>query len=198
MSAWADAFPEYGKHGPYHSHLPRANRGLKGWARMDPPSSRLPLNWDTVAGICCLVREKYGEGTALMIAVAFDTYARPYELIGALWEDVTPPQPGFPLFALTLCPRRRGRPTKTGIYHDTVLIGEGIGGAHTLRPEILEAFAKFYRSRAHLHHPKDPLFGVSYATLLAAWAYGGDRLALQKGEAPPLRGSARGGISGRC
>jgi len=194
MAAWSDAFPEYGKNGPYFNMLPRVRRGLAGWAKFDPPSSRVPLGWTITAGITVVVRVLFGLPPAMMIAVIFDVYLRPHEAIGALLCDVTLPLAGLITAALTICPRWRGRATKVGDFDDTVLIGEGIGDSPSRRGDILRIFIQFVEGRRKVLGPNASLFGVSYATLLRCWKVAGAALGIPADEAVPYA-SRHGGAS---
>lgn len=183
LAAFCDAFIEYGKNGPLHSRLPRARRALVTWRKVDPPTSRLPLGWMIVSALCVIARLVFGEHEALCMAGQFDTYSRPQAWLALVWEDVTLPQPGLETIGMTLNPRYRGKPSKTGAFDDTALIGEGIRGRPSKRVSIYNAMLRFILK--HCGRERESVWGFAYPHYLHVWKRGGAIFGLEDGLATP-------------
>jgi len=108
-------------------NLPRALGAVKGWRRLAPSASRLPLPWP----VCCLMstwmmRQGHvaeARRTVLMFAV----YCRPSEALRLRVGDVVPPQPSLggisgTRWSLVLNPIERGSSSKTGEYDESIVL----------------------------------------------------------------------------
>ena len=89
VSAWKHFFPEYARDNG--RKLPRTARALKGWARSDPPRSRVPLPLEWAMGLIDLMLKDKQPQAALLMALVFDLYCRPCEAIELRKEDIVPP-----------------------------------------------------------------------------------------------------------
>ncbi|CAK0790921.1 unnamed protein product, partial [Prorocentrum cordatum] len=139
--------------------FPRAARAAKGWARLVPPRSRLPLPWP----IACLMIDwmlDAGETTAAAAtAVCFALYLRPAELLSLTREQVIPPAEGAPpgrtflnFWSVVLHPMECAQPSKTGVYDEGLLLDSP---EFTWLPPLLQAL----RARAA---PGGRVFDMSY------------------------------------
>ncbi|CAK0804177.1 unnamed protein product, partial [Prorocentrum cordatum] len=139
--------------------FPRAARAAKGWARLVPPRSRLPLPWP----IACLMIDwmlDAGETTAAAAtAVCFALYLRPAELLSLTREQVIPPAEGAPpgrtflnFWSVVLRPMECAQPSKTGVYDEGLLLDSP---EFTWLPPLLQAL----RARAA---PGGLVFDMSY------------------------------------
>lgn len=104
--------------------LPRAEKAIKGWRRLCPPNSRLPIPRSVVAGIVNeLVRmghHRLGVGVWLSICC----YLRPGELLSLEMKQIVGPAPGggsgSQMWSVLLHPREDLAPSKTGSFDDSV------------------------------------------------------------------------------
>lgn len=105
--------------------LPRVLTALKGWDRLCPPGSRLPLPRGAVALICNGIIRRGHRRIAIGAWMSMEGYLRPGEGVGAWVSDLCPPihgaGPGASHWSLLLHPIERATPSKTGSYDDTVL-----------------------------------------------------------------------------
>ena len=76
---------------PRQMLLPRARQSLQGWRKLDPPKSRLPLPWETVALMIQYAMKNNHIQEALMMAMCFVLYLRPGEVCRLRNKDLVPP-----------------------------------------------------------------------------------------------------------
>jgi hypothetical protein len=88
----------------------------------------------------------------------YDCYLRPYELLGLRARDVIAPSEVLAHWCIRVCPREELRPSKTGIFDDTVILDS----KH--RPAALFMLLLLLRSK--VFEPGDLLFEFSHESLL--------------------------------
>ncbi|CAK0843088.1 unnamed protein product [Prorocentrum cordatum] len=137
--------------------LPRAARAAKGWARLAPARSRLPLPWPVV---CLVIETMCGRGLvafAWITAVAFALYLRPREAVDLVQSQLIPP--GFTAATsvhsrcVVLHMFERLTPSKTGVFDEGLLIDSACS------PWMPGLVAELHRRTTAGHR----LFPVSYA-----------------------------------
>jgi integrase len=106
--------------------MPRVSRALQAWGRLRPAHGRIPPAYPIICGIvCCLVRLGRSD-MAVAALVALSGYLRPGELLGLRCRDVVAPMPmfggGYSHWSLLLGPIDMRKPTKTGVYDDSVIL----------------------------------------------------------------------------
>ena len=106
--------------------LPRAARAAKGWSRLAPARSRLPLPWPVV---CLIVEEMCNRGLvvyAWLTALTFALYLRPREALDLVQSQLIPP--GFTtatrmhVWCVVLHMFERQTPSKTGVFDESLLV----------------------------------------------------------------------------
>jgi len=106
--------------------LAACRQALRGWRRLDPPLSRLPLPWPVVAMIANMLMVMGCYECALICLLCFFTYFRPSEPFKLMSEHVVPPillaGAGHQHWALTLHPYELHRPSKTQEYDESILL----------------------------------------------------------------------------
>eukprot|EP00974_Lingulodinium_polyedra_P049928 4803186-Lingulodinium_polyedra.AAC.1 len=58
----------------------RAQRALKGWARLEPPLSKWPLPWPVAAALIVLATLRNEWLLSMAILIGFQAYLRPSKL----------------------------------------------------------------------------------------------------------------------
>lgn len=139
--------------------LPRARKCLKGWKKLAPPGSRLPLPRAVIALIIhdLVRRDKWRVGVGCMAAT--ECYLRPGELVHVQMRDWVPPSrlqvAGLKQWSLLLHPLERQVASKVGSYDDTVLLD---------KPHHLPLTVALGLLKSRLQ-PTDTLIGISGAEL---------------------------------
>eukprot|EP00435_Cladocopium_sp_Y103_P076203 s26_g81.t1 len=104
--------------------LPRSRRALKGWRKVMPAQSRLPLPRVMMYGMSMMMIHQGEVQMAMMTMVAFDLYLRPGEALSLLGRNVIAPvaMAGSQFKTITVVVRdfESGQPDKVGTY-DTSL-----------------------------------------------------------------------------
>ncbi|CAJ1460170.1 unnamed protein product [Effrenium voratum] len=122
---------------PNTSLLPRVRQSLKGWRKVAPQRSRLPVPWEVT---CLLVEEALAQrlcSIAIHLLLMFTLYLRPSEALRIRVCDVLRPVMGrgavFQQWGFVLHPEEIGIPSKTQGYDETILLDldyhQGIGAA---------------------------------------------------------------------
>ncbi|CAK0814984.1 unnamed protein product, partial [Prorocentrum cordatum] len=103
--------------------LPRFSRALKGWRRLVPPRSRLPLPWEVACAVANKLAANQDLHAARLIIVMFVFYLRPVELMSLTGRQVVPPvrAAGHDAWSLVLFPMEEETPSKTGAFNESVL-----------------------------------------------------------------------------
>ena len=109
--------------------FPRARRALRGWRVIVPDRARDPIPWESVLLIVEALLDDSDDMApfaACALMIQFDCYFRPGECLRISKAGVFPPRGNSRLYkdwAITAAPITAGRPSKTGIYDDTVTVG---------------------------------------------------------------------------
>lgn len=117
--------------------LPRVRQSLKGWRKICPPRSRLPIPWEVT---CLLVTQAIHEGCldlALHMLVMFSLYLRPSEALRLRNKDIVAPVKrkgsAYLWWSFVLHPFECGVPSKTLEFDETLVLDlpyhKGIGQA---------------------------------------------------------------------
>eukprot|EP00973_Karenia_brevis_P074648 10372947-Karenia_brevis.AAC.1 len=108
------------------STLPRSRRALKGFLKLGPNHSRLPLPYPVVCGLAMQILAMGHQIPALLIMIGFHMYLRPREMIHLKWKQWSRPMPrqlgGAVGWALTLHAAEDGIQSKVGDTDETVII----------------------------------------------------------------------------
>ncbi|CAE7731551.1 unnamed protein product [Symbiodinium sp. CCMP2592] len=121
MAGWMHCHPEFGRCGS--KRLPRAWRSLKGWRRLSPGQSRKAFPLAVWAAIACELVSRGFLRMAIFTMVALSSYARPSSLLACLvWQLVAPTPQVTKYWSLLLDVEEKGKPSKTGLYDNSVLL----------------------------------------------------------------------------
>ena len=158
LSAWLDAYPEY-----VAGDFPKFTRSLRAWRRLRPKRGRHPLPYAVLCALAAFVAGHTDGGAlgGISLVVLFDAYLRTYELLGLKIKDVLWPAGALQHLSLLVCPFEGKRPTKSGVYDDTVVMNS------VLRPEAERLLAAAVQLRMDQGAgPDDRLFPFSHEALL--------------------------------
>jgi len=111
---------------PAAQHLPRATRAVKGWRRLAPARSLLPLPWTLACLIASYMMSRGWIVDAARTILCFGLYLRPSEALRICNRDVTPPNvhggAHTRRWAITLHPREGETPSKTGQFDESLVV----------------------------------------------------------------------------
>jgi hypothetical protein len=137
--------------------LPKSTQALKGWRKLDPPRSRLPLAYEAVILILDRLLERGFNEEVMVTALAVHAYLRPSEAFRILARHLVPPTPTIGAWSLTLHPYEGGHPSKTEVFDEALLLGD-IGILKEVAAPLGELAA-----RRRLTSPLAPLFRITQA-----------------------------------
>ena len=105
--------------------LPESQQSLRGWRKLDPPKSPLPLPWEAV---CLMSKFMVGHNMvqeAMMMLLSFVGYLRPGELTEIRVQGFIPPvttcRGSLKHWSLVLHPLEQGVASKTEEYDETLI-----------------------------------------------------------------------------
>ena len=109
---------------PRFANVPRVIRALKGWSRLAPARSRLPLPWlMTMLVINSMMKLRF-HTSALATALCFALYLRPSEALSLRREQLIPPvrlaRRAEKKWSVVLHPFEGGRPSKTKAFDESL------------------------------------------------------------------------------
>ena len=114
--------------------LPRTTRALNAWRKLAPSFQGMPMPFVVLCAIVGFTLRRHlcsaaGRNLGLKWMVAFHTYMRPVEIDRLLsWQIVRPVHHSvaapYSMFGVLLHPTEAGRPGKTGMWDETVLIDD--------------------------------------------------------------------------
>ncbi|CAK9091403.1 Protease PrsW (Protease responsible for activating sigma-W) [Durusdinium trenchii] len=104
--------------------LPRFKRAMKGWRKLAPQQTRLPMMEFLKSCISGLMMDMGEREMSLFNETSFSTYARPGELLRLRPVDVVPRAPGHNFDVLILNPIERGETSKAGIFDETLILDD--------------------------------------------------------------------------
>eukprot|EP00438_Fugacium_kawagutii_P011539 Skav230147 [mRNA] locus=scaffold1301:267704:272380:+ [translate_table: standard] len=104
--------------------LPRSRKALKGWRKVMPSQSRLPIPMLLVFGICMLMCAKGKMEMALKVLTDFDLYLRPGEGMSLRARNVVPPVAAggrqYRLTHVVVKDFEGGQPDKVGVFDNSI------------------------------------------------------------------------------
>ena len=122
--------------------VPRFKRTLKGWRRLAPTQTRMPMLEFLKSAISGVMLRMGLRSMALYNEATFSTYSRPGEMLRVHAMDVVMPNQEFDqavIQVIVLGPLERGESSKTGVY-DEVLILDDKRASYL--PELLHDLAQ--------------------------------------------------------
>jgi len=105
-------------------HLPRFKRSLKGWRKLAPTQTRLPMIEFVKSSISAIMLYIHQPMMALFNELTFSTYARPGELTRALAIDVVKKNDQFSHDVIVLSPFERAEASKAGIFDEVLILDD--------------------------------------------------------------------------
>jgi len=169
--------------------LPRASRAAKGWRRLSPLWSRLPIPWEVAALMATRMLNRGRIESAFLTVLTFALYLRPSEALRLTVGSLVAPIKVGPLtrrfWCIVLHPRELDTPSKTGEFDETLVMDSAF--FRFLDP-ILQALA---RGRS----ADQPLVGVTYFEWVADFAEAGAACELDALGPPVLYQLRHGGTS---
>lgn len=109
--------------------LPRARRALAGYLKSQPPGVRDPLPWEGALLLTeWLLTPPFSESRVLAgcaLAVQFDMYMRPGEILDVVAEAVVRPAGPYKPWGIVVAPRDCGsrKPAKHAEFDDAIFVG---------------------------------------------------------------------------
>ena len=146
--------------------LPRFKRALKGWRRVAPTQTRLPMIEYVKSAISGLLIWRGRKDMALYNELTFSTYLWPGEALKLKAADFVS-QGGaleeYPHSILVLAPFERGESSKTGIFDEVVILDDG-------RVPWMERILKAHvKSRFDSHGEDTDLWNFNAKQFLLEW-----------------------------
>lgn len=164
----------------YKNKLPRSKRSLRGWRKMVPPQSRLPLPRLAMYGLAMQLMSMNKRTMAMMVVTSFDLYLRPGEAIDLKGRNIVPPikNAGRQYQWVTVVVRdiEGQQPDKTGVYDNSLAINN---------KETLWLGKELVRMSKGLSSPNDALFPVTMEDYRKNFIKAGQQLGL--GETHPYQ-----------
>eukprot|EP00438_Fugacium_kawagutii_P031773 Skav205360 [mRNA] locus=scaffold1956:237000:237728:- [translate_table: standard] len=161
---------------------------MKGWRRLSPTQTRLPMPEFLKASISAVLIHRGMKEEALFNEVSFSTYARPGELLRVQAMDVVSPNQDFEHAVIVLGPMERGETSKAGIY-DEVLILDDVKAPWL--PKLLQDLADLKMKQ---HGEDAMLWSFSAAQYLKRWRDAVNSLGIQEVAISPYQ-NRHGGAS---
>jgi len=162
------------------SNLPRVLSASKGWRRLSPSQSRLPVPWPVVCLMASIMMARGWVCEARRTVMMFILYVRPSEALRLQVGDIVPPQPSLRgpsgrKWSVVLNPFERGAASKTGEFDESLVLDNN---EFAFFDAILQAATQGRPAGA-------PLFAGTYADWAARFATAG-RLAQLEALGPPV------------
>ena len=111
--------------GPKRDFLPNAKEALSGWKKLQPGGMRLPVPEEFVFDLGLLALQQHRGDLAFAIALQYDTYMRPSELLGLTLAHLGFPAGGrYNKWSIVIAPSELGETTKQGTSDDSVLVAD--------------------------------------------------------------------------
>ncbi|CAE7502120.1 unnamed protein product [Symbiodinium sp. KB8] len=106
--------------------LVRARRALRGWQKLMPSQSRLPLPKMIAYGMGQIMLARGHREKCLKLLMDFDLYLRPSEGMDVLGQHVLAPVAGagrqFQKYSVIIRDQDQGKPDKTGTFDNTLIL----------------------------------------------------------------------------
>ncbi|CAE7187344.1 unnamed protein product [Symbiodinium necroappetens] len=111
--------------GPKHEFLSNAKEALSGWKKIQPGGMRLPVPEEFIFDLGLLALHQQRGDLAFALALQYDTYLRPSELLSLTLDHVGYPAGGrYNKWSLVIAPSALGERTKQGTSDDSVMIAD--------------------------------------------------------------------------
>ncbi|CAK9108532.1 unnamed protein product, partial [Durusdinium trenchii] len=127
---------------PAMQKLPQVKQSLKGWRKMAPQRSRLPVPWEVTSLLIQKPIDKGLMGLALHMGLMFALYLRPSEGLRLSARDVVPPvlkgQGNYRHWTVVLRPEGAGVASKTGVRRITAVRPQLSSGLRRGSQKILQ------------------------------------------------------------
>lgn len=165
--------------------MPRARASLKGWKKLAPPTSRLPLPFEVMAGIVNAMWAAGETQEALWVWLSFELYLRPSEAGGIRAVDFVPPVAGreaHKAYSVTLNASERRQPSKTGEYDDSARLDlpRHAPLAAALARMLDRRLGQHWRRVGHGGAAHDMLFTVPAEAVREAFRRAGERVGVSQ------------------
>jgi hypothetical protein len=105
-------------------HLPRFKRSLKGWRKLAPSQTRLPMIEFVKSSISAIMLHTGHRMMALFNELTFSTYARPGEMMKIQAVDVVERNRQFHHHVVVVAPFEREESSKSGIYDEVLILDD--------------------------------------------------------------------------
>ncbi|CAE8610050.1 unnamed protein product [Polarella glacialis] len=102
--------------------LKRASKALRGWRKMCPDKSRVPMPWMVAALVATCFAADGLLDMALYTVLVFVLYARPGEALRLTCQDVVPPSRMCQWWVIVLHPQEGEAASKTGMYDESLVL----------------------------------------------------------------------------
>ena len=135
--------------------LSRSRKALRGWRKLMPPKSRLPLPKPVACGMAMRLLFLQEREMALALLLAFDLYLRPGETMGLKVKNLVAPVVGagkqYQHFTLVVRDEEDEIPDKTGVFSNSLPLGN---------PETKAWLGKALQKMVKKRKAEDPLFNL--------------------------------------
>jgi len=143
--------------------LPRFKRSLKGWRRLAPTQTRLPMVEFLKSCISGLMMHQGWHEMALFNEVTFSTYARPGEMMRVMAVDVVQKNDQYHHHVIVLSPFERGISSKTSIFDEVLVLDD------TRMPELGDLVVDWAKERIQQEGEEASLWSFRAEQLLKVW-----------------------------
>ena len=143
--------------------LPRFKRSLKGWRRLAPTQTRLPMVEFLKSCISGLMMHQGWHEMALFNEVTFSTYARPGEMMRVMAVDVVQKNDQYHHHVIVLSPFERGISSKTSIFDEVLVLDD------TRMPELGDLVVDWAKERIQQEGEEASLWSFRAEQFLKVW-----------------------------
>jgi hypothetical protein len=143
--------------------LPRFKRSLKGWRRLAPTQTRLPMVEFLKSCISGLMMHQGWLEMALFNEVTFSTYARPGEMMRVMAVDVVQKNDQYHHHVIVLSPFERGISSKTSIFDEVLVLDD------TRMPELGDLVVDWAKERIQQEGEEASLWSFRAEQFLKVW-----------------------------
>ena len=146
-------------------HLPRFKRAMKGWRKLAPNQTRLPMLEvlkSAISGIMIAMRQPQ---MVLFNEVTYSTYGRPGEILRVQPRDIVAKTSNFSRDVIVLSPLERGESSKAGIFDETLILDDSRAPA----PWLGELLKREPKQKIAAQLAEQPLWDFNAAQFLRVW-----------------------------
>ncbi|CAK9105137.1 unnamed protein product [Durusdinium trenchii] len=146
-------------------HLPRFKRAMKGWRKLAPNQTRLPMLEvlkSAISGIMIAMRQPQ---MVLFNEVTYSTYGRPGEILRVQPWDIVAKTSNFSRDVIVLSPLERGESSKAGIFDETLILDDSRAPA----PWLGELLKREPKQKIAAQLAEQPLWDFNAAQFLRVW-----------------------------